>query len=81
MQEGSATAWTLWQLADSAFPAGGLNHSQGLEAAFQVGATVAIHSLIIWSTDLNALHPKDLDPLRHGTSEERRGCHGCDELG
>ena len=67
MQPGSATAWTLWQLADSAFPAGGLNHSQGLEAAFQVGAAVAILSLIIWSIDLNALHPKD--PLRHGRSE------------
>lgn len=29
--------WILWQLADSAFPAGGYTQSLGLEAAFQEG--------------------------------------------
>lgn len=29
--------WLLWQLADSAFPAGGLGHSGGWEAAAQLG--------------------------------------------
>lgn len=32
-----ATDWLLWQLADSAFPAGSFAHSGGLEAAWQCG--------------------------------------------
>jgi urease accessory protein len=37
--------WLLWQLADSAFPAGSFGHSGGLEAAWQLGEINSSHAL------------------------------------
>ena len=37
--------WLLWQLADSAFPAGSFGHSGGLEAAWQLGEINSSDSL------------------------------------
>ncbi len=38
MNTSTSHPWRLWQLADSAFPAGGFLHSNGLECARQHGA-------------------------------------------
>jgi urease accessory protein len=40
--------WVLWQLADSAFPAGGFVHSNGLEAAWQQGEIPDSSALSKW---------------------------------
>ena len=40
-----AIDWTSWQLADSAFPAGGFAHSSGLESAWRQGLVEDARSL------------------------------------
>eukprot|EP00961_Rhodomonas_salina_P277712 3752877-Rhodomonas_salina.1 len=42
----------LWQLADSAFPAGGLAHSQGLEASMQSGRVQSTAELKTFSFEM-----------------------------
>jgi urease accessory protein len=45
--------WLIWQLADSAFPAGAFAHSAGLEAAWQLGEIASAQDLSDWiSTSL-----------------------------
>src|SRR4051812_7715473 len=39
---------TLWQLCDSAFPAGAFAHSGGLEAAWQAGGMADVEGLRRW---------------------------------
>ena len=71
--------FTLWQLADSAFPTGGFAHSGGLEAAWQNGEVSNRGELREWLTAslrqvtraslpfVNAAHaePKRLDEFDH----------------
>ena len=40
--------WTAWQLCDSAFPAGALAHSGGLEAAWQQGEVMGPEGAVEW---------------------------------
>jgi urease accessory protein len=40
--------WLIWQLIDSAFPAGGFAHSSGLEAAWQHGEVRNRGELVSW---------------------------------
>ena len=40
--------WLIWQLADSAFPAGAFAHSGGLEAAWQAGEITSAQDLFDW---------------------------------
>jgi hypothetical protein len=42
----------IMQLADSAFPAGGLNHSQGLEAAMQSGRVQCAAGLKLYAIEV-----------------------------
>jgi urease accessory protein len=44
------TDWITWQLCDSAFPAGALAHSAGLEAAWQQGEVAGVEGLAEWIT-------------------------------
>jgi urease accessory protein len=61
--------WMLWQLADSAFPAGGFAHSGGLEAAWQ-------HGEVRSASELAALLESSLRQLGHASLPFVGEAHG-----
>jgi urease accessory protein len=74
----SKSTWLLWQLADSAFPAGGFAHSFGLEAAWQQGE-VSAASLPAFVADVAAQAGQGSLPFVGGGHDNPAGFPGVDE--
>jgi len=77
-----APSLLLMQLADSAFPAGGLNHSQGLEAAMQSGRVGSAAALKPFAVEVLQLQVIVLPRLasRRDPSAHRRLCQVSSSL-
>jgi urease accessory protein len=73
-----STPWLLWQLVDSAFPAGGFAHSFGLEAAWQQGE-VSAASLPAFVTDVVAQAGQGSLPFVGGGHDNPGGFRAVDE--
>jgi urease accessory protein len=74
----SKSSWLLWQLADSAFPAGGFAHSFGLEAAWQQGEVTAV-SLPPFVADVVAQVGQGGLPFVSGAHDNPGGFPAVDE--
>lgn len=72
------TPWLIWQLADSAFPAGGFAHSLGLESAWQQGEVTAA-SLPNFVRDAVAQAARSALPFVAAAHGDPSGLPGVDE--
>ena len=70
--------WLVWQLVDSAFPAGGFAHSFGLEAAWQQGEIRAV-SLPAFVADVVAQAGQSSLPFVGGGHDNPAGFPAVDE--
>jgi urease accessory protein len=79
-----ATQWLLWQLADSAFPAGGFVHSGGLESAWQSGMIGRDDDLDALFTSLLRQSARAIAPFAAATCAEpdrfREADHVCNAM-
>ena len=71
---------TVWQLSDSAFPAGTLAHSGGLEAAWQAGEIVGADGLSLWARTMLGQAAAGAVPLASGAWSDPQALPRLDAL-
>lgn len=70
----------IWQLADSAFPAGGFAHSGGLEAAWQAGEVPSVDALRQFVRDALWQAGRGVLPLASAAHDDPGGLDRLDAL-
>jgi urease accessory protein len=71
---------TVWQLCDSAFPAGALAHSNGLVAAWQAGEVVGAEGLGLWARTMLGQAATGMVPLAAAAWAEPQSLPRLDAL-
>jgi urease accessory protein len=72
--------WTVWQLADSAFPTGAFAHSWGLEAAWQAGEVAGVAALRRFLHDSLVQTGHAALPLAHAAHRDAARIEALDRL-